>query len=118
MAEKDQEEDDGAEKKGGKGGDTGGKPGDRKEEAKGKGGHADDLEQLRKEQLKKKVDDAVGGAGRVTMEGAELASLVKESFQDLVDRGVLVRDPETGEYDTAEEVEKRKKGRDGAEKDR
>ncbi len=72
---------------------------------------ADEEREARLEAVREKVIKSLGGDGRVALPDAALEALVRSSMQDLIDRGVLVLDPETGEYDLREDVERRRVGR-------
>ncbi len=72
---------------------------------------ADEQREARLEAMREKVRKSLGGDGRVALPDAALEALVRSSRQDLIDRGVLVFDPETGEYDLREDVERRQAGR-------
>ncbi len=69
---------------------------------------ADEERDTRQEAIREKVFKSLGGDGRVALPDAALEALVRSSVQDLIVRGVLILDPETGEYDLREDVERRR----------
>ena len=66
------------------------------------------------EVIRKRLAEEMGGEGRITMDGPAMEDLVRSAFDDLVSRGVISRDPETGEFDLTEDIEKRKKDKEKA----